>query len=567
MLRYLAIRNLAVIEELDLDFEPGLNVLTGETGAGKSIVVGAVGLLLGGRASPDLVRTGTETATVQAIFETADGGEILVRREVTSQGRSRAFIDGALVTAAALRDTTAGLVDLHGQHEHQALLDPRAHLDLLDEFAGAGPLRSEVAEAFAVLRGARERLATLRAEERSRLDRLDLLRFQLDELTRVAARAGEDLELTAQRRVLSSAEKLRRLCEEGYGLLYEQDDSAMASLGQAWKRVVELASIEARFQPFVEMRDGLMPQLDELARMLRDYGASIEASPARLQQVEDRLAQLERVKRKYGPTLDDVLARQTELSREMEEVESFDERIGRLEAEASDAESRFMQLGRRLSAERRLAADRFGPALARALSELAMAGARVEVRLATPAASAEQGSERGLEEAEFYLSANAGEELRPLARIASGGELSRAMLALKTLATTDRAGKTLVFDEVDSGIGGRVATVVGSRLRQLGRRFQVLCITHLPQIAAQAETHFDITKGVRGGRTTTAVRRLDPDGRIAELARMIGGAPDAPGAIASARELLAAAKGESENNAKGERGQAKAKVAVTRSSR
>jgi DNA repair protein RecN (Recombination protein N) len=546
MLRFLSISNLAVIERLELDFEAGLNVLTGETGAGKSILVGAVGLLVGGRASADLVRTGEDSAAVEAIFELADGREILLRREISAQGRSRAFIDGALTTTAALREVSQPLVDLHGQHEHQVLLDPAAHLDLLDEFAGAWRERTLAADAFGEWQRLRDQRAQLAARQRENAARSEFLAFQLAEIDRVAPAPGEDEELAAARQVLANADKLRRLCGDAYQALYEGDEAALPALGLVWRKITDLAAIDDRFAPHLAARDSIKPQLEDLAFFLRSYSASIDASPERLQEVEDRLAALERLKKKHGPTLSDVIARTDALRRDLHEVEHAGEAADALDAALQTARAAYIARAGELSHARRSAAGEFGKALERALADLAMGRTRCEVRLAS-AESEAQWSERGLESGEFYISPNVGEDVRPLARIASGGELSRVMLALKTLASIDAPGKTLIFDEVDTGIGGAVADVVGNRLQKLANRVQVLCITHLPQIAAYGATHFRIVKGVRRGRTVTEVARLTADEREEELARMIGGAEVSRAVRASAREMLAArgmAKGE-----------------------
>jgi DNA repair protein RecN (Recombination protein N) len=537
MLRFLSIRHLAVIDRLELEFRPGFNVLTGETGAGKSILVGAVGLLVGGRASADLVRTGEETASVEAIFENADGSELLVRREISAQGRSRAFMDGALCTGAALRERSAALVDLHGQHEHQVLLEPAAHLDLLDEFAGAGADRAAVAAAFAEWQRLTHERDRLLAAEREQASRAEFVAFQLAEIERVAPRPGEDDELAATRMVLANADKLQRLCTEAYEALYEGETAALPALGAVWRRVGDLAALDARFTPYVEAREAVKSQLEDLAFFLRSYGSDIDASPARLQDVEDRLALLERLKKKHGPTLADVLARAEALAREAHDLAHATERAAALDADLAAARERYLAAAATLSARRGEAATRFARALEGSLKDLAMAHTRCEVRL-TPAASEAEWTDRGVEQGELYISPNPGEDLRPLARIASGGELSRLMLAVKTLASTDEAGKTLIFDEVDAGIGGAVADVVGSRLRQLAGHVQVLCITHLPQIAAYGATHFHIAKQVRGGRTTTVVRRLEGPEREGELARMIAGAGTSAVVLASAKEML-----------------------------
>ena len=539
MIRFLSIRHLAVIDALELEFPAGLTVLTGETGAGKSILVGAVGLLVGGRASADLVRTGEETAAIEAVFETQSGDELIVRREVSAQGRSRAFLNGALVTTAALRDATGSLVDLHGQHEHQVLLDPSAHLDLLDEFASLSAARADVSAAFREWQSLNEERRRVADRDRENAARAEFIAFQLAEIDRVKPEDAEDEELAATRHVLANADRLQRLCADAYGALYDGDNAALASLGIVWKRLGELAAVDPKFSAFEEARATVKSHLEDLAYFLRSYSAGIDASPARLQETEDRLAAVERLKKKYGPTLSDVIARASALRQELHDVEHATERLTELDAALSQIRDAFVAKAEALSHRRQHAAVEFARTLEDALADLAMAKTRCEVRFLPPAVE-ERWSERGLDEAEFYISPNPGEDLRPLARIASGGELSRIMLALKTLATTDTPGKTLIFDEVDAGIGGAVADTVGARLQRLGERFQVLCITHLPQIAAYGSTHFQIEKTVRGGRTSTRVLRIDGPEREAEIGRMIGGAAVTSAVLAGARDMLQA---------------------------
>jgi DNA repair protein RecN (Recombination protein N) len=554
MLRFLSIRHLAVIDRLELEFEPGLNVLTGETGAGKSILVGAVGLLVGGRASSELVRTGEETATVEAIFDTPDRRELIIRREVSAQGRSRASVDGALVTTAALRELCGGLVDLHGQHEHQVLLDPTSHVDLLDEFAGARAERDAAAAAFSRMQAVRADRDRLMTGEREKAARAEFLSFQLTEIERAALKPGEDEELAAARQVLANADKLQRLCAEAYDSLYEGDRAALPALAAVWKKLGDLAALDGRFAPYLDARAAVKSHLEDLAFFLRSYSAAIDASPARLQEVEDRLASIERLKKKHGPALDDVIRRGEQVRRELHDIEHATERAAELDAALERARAEYLTAASALSAKRRRSAPEFARAIEKSLADLAMNRTRCELRFAD-AESEPQWSERGLEQGEFYLSPNPGEDLKPLARIASGGELSRVMLALKTLASTDVPGKTLIFDEVDAGIGGAVADVVGARLQRLGRTFQVLCITHLPQIAAYGSTHYCIAKSVRSGRTITDVRRVAGREREEELARMIGGADVSTAVLTSAREMLSSrhpAKGESKSKGESE---------------
>ncbi len=566
MLRFLKISHLAVIDAVEVEFEPGFNVLTGETGAGKSILVEAVGLLLGGRASGDLVRTGEEAASIEAIFESG-GEELVVRREITAQGRSRAFVNGALATAGALKDLSARLIELHGQHEHHTLLDPATHVGVLDTFGRLDG--AETAIAFDAMRAAAEEVARVRRAIADRETRQELVTFQLGELDRAGLKAGaaggasEDAELASARQVLANAERVERLCAESYASLYESDEAILASLGAVWRRVGELAALDPTFQPYLEARDAIKPQLEDLALFLRRYADGIEASPARLQQLEERLALLERLKRKHGPTLADVIAKRDALRRELADLEGGDERVAELERASAAARAAYVTAAGALGSARRRAGPDFARQLERMLAELAMERTRFEVRFNADALPESAWSARGMDAVEFFVSPNPGEELRPLARIVSGGELSRVMLGIKTLTATSRHGFSdaadrppslsapgLVFDEVDAGIGGRVADVVGRKLRTLGSAFQVLCITHLPQIAAYADSHFQIEKKVERGRTRTTVVRLDERRRVDELARMLGGEAISDGLRASAREMLmerqAKAKGESE---------------------
>jgi DNA repair protein RecN (Recombination protein N) len=434
------------------------------------------------------------------------------------------------------------LVELHGQHEHHALLDPLTHLPLVDAYADLGGLTARVGAAWVGVRGLREQLERSRMDGRERAARLELVTFQLGEIAKTAPRPGEDDELAATRQVLASAERIQRLCSEGYGMLYDGEHAALASLGAVWKRVAELASIDPQFSAYLDARDAIKPQLEDLAAHLRSYADGVDASPERLQQVEDRLAAIERLKRKYGPGLAGVIQKGEELTRERTLLSNDGDTAEEVQRALEGATGRFLELARDLSARRRRAAPAFAREMEALLASLAMSRTRFDVRFAPELPEADWG-ERGIDRAEFYVSPNPGEDLRPLARIASGGELSRVMLAVKTLAAEESPGKTLIFDEVDVGIGGRVSDVVGSRLRDLGDRFQVLCITHLPQIAARGTTHFRIEKTVRGNRTVTSVEALDATGRTEELARMIGGEMVSDAVRASARDMLAVSAG------------------------
>ncbi len=559
MLRYLSIQHLAVIEHLELEFEPGFTVLTGETGAGKSILVEAVGLLLGARASSELVRTGEDVATIQAIFDT-DGDEVIVRREITAGGRSRAFVNGALATAGALRDLASRLLEMHGQHEHQGLLASDSHLDLLDAYAGLEAERDLVASVYQRIVALRAELDTLRIDERQKLARVDLLTFQRDEIDKAGVRPGEDDTLATERGMLANAERLQRLSSEAYEALYDRDDAVIGQLAAIWKRIAELATLDPAATPYVDARPGIQAQLEDLAFFLRDYADRIDASPQRLQAVEDRLALLERLKRKYGPTLDEVISHAERCRSDLEALEASDERAAAVAARLAEAENQYRDVAGRLSSARRQSSERFSASLVRVLGELAMERTRFEVRFEGNGQDRATWGPRGLDSAEFFVSPNPGEDLRPLARIVSGGELSRLMLAIKTLTARKGKGATLIFDEVDAGIGGHTADVVGRRLQTLAETYQVLCITHLPQIAAYGDHHFRISKQVKGQRTQAAVQRLDAPGREREIARMIAGQTLTDGVLRSAREMLVKRReAKREEQAKGESETAKAK--------
>ena len=536
MIRFLGIRDLAIVDALDIEFEHGFNVLTGETGAGKSIIMGALGLLVGGRGSGDLVRTGTAGALVQATFEDRDGTETIVRREIPAQGRGRIFLNDALSTVAALKTLGGRLVDIHGQHEHQALLDPRSHAGLLDAYGGLESAAARVAGAYASWHDAMARLDAARIDAEELAERVEFLEFQQREIERVAPQPGEDELLRNERRRLANADRLRTLADGAYATLYERDDSVMSSLGSVWRQLDELAALDVEWTEQAAVRDAVVPLLDDLAHALRSCAAGVEVSPARLAEVEARLADIERLVRRYGGTVDAVLERRRKIAAEIDSLADGGKRRTMLETQAVEAREAYVAGARALSDRRVAGARRLAPALEAELRHLAMPNGHVEVRVDSDLPEG-RWSARGTDRVELFLSANPGEDVRPLARVASGGELSRVMLALKTLVATEAAGRTLVFDEVDAGIGGRAADRVGERLRALGTRYQVLCVTHAPQLAAHATTHFRVSKRVDGGRTRTAVERLTQAERVAEVARLMTGS-DSSTALASAADML-----------------------------
>ncbi len=555
MLKLLKINNIALIPQLEIELEPGLVLLTGETGGGKSIVIDSLGLLLGERASPELIRTGEEKAVVEAVLEIAgaaalleerglpsDGDEVVIRREIQANGKGRATVNGALVPVSLLRDVASHVAVIHGQHEPQGLLDPQTHLDLLDHFAG-GEAGRPLTEFYRDLRAAEAAVERLRSDRREAERRREMLEFQAAEIEKAGLEPGEEEGLRVEKARQANADRLATLSGEAYALLYEEESAALGQLGQVFRRVEELASIDPDFRAVVEAKASLLAPLDDLALRLRDYRDTLELRPGRLDEIEARLALIERLKKKYGASVEEVIAFGARCRRELDAHGSPEEQERQLEERRQALAAAYLERARALSKRRRAAAAELRKRVQAELAHLAMDKTRFDVAFEPAdaeraAADPSQWSERGLERAEFLLSPNAGEELRPLARIASGGELSRLMLALKSVVGQDAPGLTLVFDEVDAGIGGRVAEVVGRKLKSISARRQVLCVTHLPQIAGFADQHLAVRKRVERGRTVTFVEALSEDGRIEELARMLGGETITGVAREHAREML-----------------------------
>jgi DNA repair protein RecN (Recombination protein N) len=556
MLKYLKINNIAIVTQVEVELSAGLTLFTGETGAGKSIVVDALGLVLGARASADLVRTGEETGVVEALWHSVpgaafaaqhglpvEGDEVVVRREVATNGRGRATVNGALVPVALLRELGQRLAAIHGQHEPQGLLDPATHLDVLDEQAGLSGLREQVAAAYGPLRTAEDALQALLSDRRELERRREMLAFQAAEIEKAALLPGEDEELRREKLRQANAGRLLTLASEAYGAVYEEEDAALARLRAAYKRVEELAALDPAFGPYAEAWPALKAQVEDLAFTLRDYRDTVQSTPGRLDEIESRLALIERLKKKYGASVDEVLAYGADCRLQADELGDPEERERALRQALDGARRTYLAVAARLSKERREAASTFERRIQGELKLLAMEKTRFQVRF-TPdepdsdGASPQGWTERGLEQAEFLLSPNPGEELRPLARIASGGELSRILLGLKSVASLDATGMTLVFDEVDAGIGGRVADVVGRKLKGIAARHQVLCVTHLPQVASLADHHFAVEKRVERGRTLTDVRALSAAERVEEVARMLGGETVSDAARRHARDLV-----------------------------
>ncbi|MBL0226142.1 MAG: DNA repair protein RecN [Geobacteraceae bacterium] len=550
MLTDLTIRNIAIIDSLQIAFKPGLTVLTGETGAGKSIIIDAVGLVMGGRASSDLIRSGEEEATVEAIFDIsglpqireqlAEAGfdcddELLVKRSISRAGKNRIYLNGSMATLALLADITRCLINIYGQHESQTLLRPENQLALLDAFAGTTAVRDRFAETFRQLQTVRDRMEQLDEQERESARRVDLLSFQSGEIAAAGLKPGEEAELEDQRQVLASAGKLGSVSSEAFELLYGGDGAILGQLRRISASVRDIAAIDHGLTGLAATLESAYLQLEDAAIELRDYSSRIEADPATLQLIDDRLDLIGRLKRKYGSTVEEILAFREQTDNELEGLLRLEHDRRNLEADYRRLTEEVAASGTELTSRRSAGAEKLKRALEAEAHQLAMKGAVIEAALEPLPEPRTSGFER----VEFLFSPNPGEPPRPLARIASGGELSRLMLAFKQVLPEGDV-PTLIFDEVDTGISGATSELVGRKLRNVAGRQQVLCITHLPQVASCAHHHLRIEKLVQGGRTTTSAAHLSGDARTREIARLLAGEKITDSALTHAAEMLKA---------------------------
>ena len=550
MLQFLNISNIALIDDMQVEFESGLNLLTGETGSGKSIIVDALGVLIGGRFTSELLKSGAERGSIEGLFSVTPNPELelllenagldsttelIIRREIASTGRNKIFINNQLATQSLLRDLRPYLVDIHGQGDQQTLFNPETHLEILDAFAGNGALRGEVAEAYQRWNAVRREVESLRHDEAEKFQLVDTLKFQIGELERAQLSPGEDEKLEEERRRLANVEKLTTLCQTSYSRIYEDNGAAVTRVRQTLKDVEELAEYESSFRDYLEGLESARAVLEDLSFSLRDFADRLEFSPSRLAEIEDRLAEISRLKRKYGGSIAASLEHLARSEDRLRQIETSDERERELNAELAAARERYLDLARKLHKERVRAANKFEQAVEKGIAEVAIDNARFQVQVNDSVDSAGQ---KGIDHTEFYFSANVGEEVKPLARVASGGEASRLMLVLKTVANGSQFPRTIVFDEIDTGIGGRVSEAVGIKLKKLAQTNQVLCVTHQPQIARFADSHLVVQKEALKGRTQVSVGRLDKAGRVEELARMLTGAEITDSARRHAKELL-----------------------------
>ncbi len=552
MIKLLRVRNLATIEDLEIQLDAGFSILTGETGAGKSIIIDAIRLILGDKGSLDLVRTGKAEAFVEAVFDVTgqavdlaglpgpEDGELLIQRSVTDQGTGKAFVNGVMVPVRRLRELGPQLIDIYGQNDHVFLLHLENHLAYLDETLAAG-LVGDTARAAQELRRILQEKRDLEAREKEREQRLDFIAYQLKEIEASSLKPGEDEELLREREILRNTEKIAGLVDKALDLSYLGEDSLVARIARLKSVLGDLAAYEDAFGGFRAGLEDASILLQDAADSLVRFRDRRAAAPENAEEIEERLSIIEKLKRKHGGTIEEVLAHGESLRRERAGLESGRERLRELEALIG---AKFASYGRsagRLSAERKKAADRLGRTIEKEIALLGMTKARFEVRLAARALSLDDPAtirDQGAEDVEFLLSPNPGEEMKPLRRIASGGELSRMMLALKAAGKDKEARKTLIFDEIDAGIGGKTAEFIARKLGQLAARHQVICITHLPQIASAATHHFSVAKRVERDRTFTGARKLDREERVEEIARLFAGSRLTDASRQIAREML-----------------------------
>ena len=561
MLRELRIKNFAVIDEAALELGPGLNVLTGETGAGKSIILNALEIVSGDRVTSDLIRHGEDEATVEALFEEvpeavkeklreasfAVDDELVIKRIVSRSGRNRIYVGGGLCPLSLLSDISSSMVHIYGQHEHHALLKPETHMGLLDAFAGLGDRVSGMSAKFHTMDSVWQSLSQARALLEKRKKEKRALETQAEEIVNARLRPGEEEELQAKKNVLLHAEKLYQGCLEGQELLYEGESAMVSRLGRYGSKLKELAAIDGGLQPVTDLVEAAVAQLEEANTRLRRYAERVHFEPGALEQLEDRLAEIHRLKRKYNGSVEDILRIQAEVESQLKSLQHHEEEIPALERTFEAARQTAWETAGVLGQERQKAAKQFKREMEKEVKSLGMPETVFEVRFFDLAEKEDDPpylvggkklTEQGSDQIEFYFSPNPGEPPKPLAKIASGGELSRLMLAMKSLVLSPGDIPTLLFDEVDAGVGGGVAEIVGKKLKQVAAAHQVICVTHLPQIAALADSHHVVRKEISRGRTSTKVNKLQEQERVEEIARMLGGVKITDRTIRHAEEMV-----------------------------
>ncbi len=553
MLQELRIRNFAIIEALALTFSKGLNILTGETGAGKSIILNAVHLLLGDKATDELVRSSEEEANVEALFDISGNLEVkerieekaphlqgageedslLIRRVISRSGRGKVIINGYLATLGVLSEVGEGLLSIYGQHQHQSLQRVETHIDILDEFGGLLGLREEFQKQYQEFLSLSEEVERIRAEKERRAKERELMAFQSKEIEASGIQIGEEESLKEDRTLLTHAKKLMDFAHVSEETLYSEEGSTIEKIQRILNQGREMVAIDPSLSHLLKALESTLIQLEEIALALRDYSRRVEINPMRLEEIENRLEEIDHLKRKYGSTVEKILSFKHKIDEAMKSFTSDEERLSQLEGRLEPLRQIVNNLGKKLSGERKRVALELKKSVEKELSSLGMKKTIFEIRMDPLPLSL-----KGVDRVEFLISPNLGEEVKPLAKIASGGELSRIMLAMKRILAEVGGRQVLIFDEVDSGIGGAIAEVVGRKMRELSRHHQVICVTHLPQIACFADQHYTVKKEVRAGRTMTRVDHLEKEMIVDEIARMLGGVKVTEKTRAHAKEML-----------------------------
>lgn len=558
MLSLLKIKNIALIANLEIEFSLGLNLLTGETGSGKSIIVDSLGALTGERISTEIIKSGESTAQIEGLFyinptaelleifeesgvEIDDNqSEIIVRRELSLAGKNRIFVNNQSVTQGFLRKIGTYLVDIHGQGEQSTLFNQATHLEILDEYAKHQSLKEVTAEKFCEFAAIENELKDLRSDDAQKLQLLDILRFQVKEIEVAQLNLNEDDELDEEKRRLNNSEKVSLLSDESYDFLYENEDATITTLEKVVRRITELSEFEKSFADYAEGLNNAQATLEDLAIAVRTFRGKLEFSPERLEEIESRLAEISRLKRKYGGTIESVLQHFNESQNRLSGIEDSSLREEELRKKLAKIRDEYLEVARKLHAARTTAAKKFEKNVEENLKAVSLEKARFEVKIDFEENNDKSFTAKGFDNIEFYFSANIGEAVKPIAKVASGGETSRLMLILNTTTKLAIDGKTVVFDEIDAGIGGRVAEAVGLKLKELSKNQQVLCVTHQPQVASLADEHFQISKVMTTNSTNVSVKILNANERIEEIARMLAGEKITDSARNHAKEMIAA---------------------------
>jgi len=532
MLKGLTIENLAIIDNLSLTLEEGLNIFTGETGAGKTIIIEALSLALGDRADSGLVRTGKDKATVTALFET-NGNETFIKREINASGKANAFMNEKITSLSVLKETGNTLVDIHGQHEHQSLLNPDTHIDLVDRFAKIYSEQEKIGSLFTSLKELRKELEELKNSEKEAESQRELLQFQIDEITGAKLSEGEDERVEKERQFLLHFQKLSESLNEAYAELYDNEQAIIDRFKKVNLLLEGISGFDEKIKEYVKNAGDISANLEDLALNLRKFRDEREYDPQKLEFLTDRVDLIQKLKKKYNTDIKGIIEYKVSAEKKLNDISSCKEKINNMEEDIKKLQAQYDKFAQELSRKRKAAAKKLEEKIEAELALLEMKKTQFNVRI-TPC---EPGM-KGIDSIEFLISPNPGEELRPLAKIASGGEISRIMLSLKsTLGDVDNI-PVMVFDEIDLGIGGKTASSVGEKMKELAKKKQIICITHLAQIAACGNAHFKVEKTISGGRTKTQVIRLKKDERVQELARMISGDKITPTSLKHARELL-----------------------------